>query len=192
MSSSERSQLLERLQSKEFRDALVEADIANGILFQLQAMLEERGWTQDELAERAGTAQPVVSKYMRGYENFSLKTLKKLASAFDVSLTVRFERFSDLVHRYLNLDSADLKIPSFNEDSALYAPVFEYPLASTTAITGAFPTGSFIAPTTSKFTLGQLDLDFGCVAPGSRETWPFGTTTRPEKGEETYAPVLAA
>lgn len=132
MSSNERRQLLEQLQNKEFRDALVEADISNGILFQLQAKLEERDWTQDKLGEKAGTSQPVISKYLKGYDNYSVKTLKRLASAFDVSLTVRFERFSDLVNRYLNLDDTALNIPSFSDDPDLcYSPVAEYSLPST-------------------------------------------------------------
>lgn len=167
MSSNERRQLLEQLQSKEFRDALVEADITNGILFQLQAMLEERGWNQDELADRASTSQPVVSKYMRGYENFSVKTLKRLASAFDVSLTVHFERFSELLNRNLSLDETYLKIPSFSEDDDIYRPVSEY-----TRVSAAD---------------AEFDLDFACVAPGSHETLPVKIRASQQEGEKAYA-----
>lgn len=187
MSSDERSQLLEHLESKEFRDALVEADLANGILFQMQAMLEDRGWTQEQLAEKAGTAQPVISKYLKGYENFSIKTLRKLASAFDVSLTTRFERFSDLANRHLNVNWASLAIPDYDHDAALRAPVSGYSLAVAADIPGSFITGSFIGPTTQKITAEQLDLAFACVALGSQETWPFETKTRQQKEEETYA-----
>lgn len=122
MSPDERSQLLEQLKDKEFRGALVDADIANSILFQLKTMLAERGWTQEELAQRASTGQPVISKYLNGYENFSLKTLRRLAAAFDVSLRVRFESFGELVSRTLGLSYGDLAIQSFSDDSGLRFP----------------------------------------------------------------------
>lgn len=180
--SEERRRLLEHLESKEFRDALVEADLANGILFQVKAMLEDRGWTQEELAEKAGTAQPVISKYLKGYENFSVKTLRKLASAFDVSFTSRFERFSDLAKRHLNVDWASLAIPDYPNEAALRAPVSEYSLASAADIPGSSITGSFTAETSVKHTAEQLDLDIAWVAaPGSHETLLFETKTPQQK-----------
>jgi len=185
--SNERSQLLEQLENKEFRDALVEADITNGILFQLHAMLEERGWKQEDLAVRAGTSQPVISKYMQGYANYSVKTLKKLASALDVSLTVSFERFSDLANRNLTLEETDLKIPSFSEDAALYAPVTAYSLASTVAVPESFATGSFHAQSTVMVPAGQFDLDMVCVALGSHEATLFEAKAPRQKEEKKYA-----
>ncbi len=122
MSIDERSDLVEQMKNKGFRDAFVKAEIAHGILFQLQAMLKDRGWTQEKLAEQASTSQPVISKYLNGYEDFSIKTLRKLGSAFDVSLCVRWERFSALVNRHLNLGHADLAVKSYANDVALYYP----------------------------------------------------------------------
>lgn len=187
--SEERRKLLEHLEAKEFRDALVEADIANGILFQLKAMLADRGWTQEQLAEKAGTSQPVISKYFKGYENFSQQTLRKLASAFDVSLTTRFEPFSDLAERHLNVSWANLAIPDFPNDAALRAPVSEYASASSTAIPGLFMTKPFIGPTNLTITVEQQGVDVDCawVEHGSNEPWLFEPETGQEKKEEAYA-----
>lgn len=203
--SDERDQLLERLKSKEFREALVDADIANGILFQLKSMLKERGWTQEELAKRAGTAQPLISKYLSGYENFSLKTLRKLASGFDVSLTVRFEGFSDLVNRYLNLDHRDLAIQSFSDDSELQAaehpwtasiyadrlqllshgqdlePFAATAVSSVTAISpDAIATLSLPDPRATYATVAQIFA-------GAAEPSPIVRSTTPLRGDQAYA-----
>lgn len=178
--SEERRRLLEHLESKEFRDALVEADIANGILFQLKAMSEDRGWKQEELAEKADTAQPVISKYLKGYENFSVKTLRKLASAFDVSLTIRFERFSDLAYRHLNVDWASLAIPDYSNDAALRGPVSEYSLA-------ASDTHGPIISGATKITVERFDLDIAFRVSGSDESLLIETKSPQQKEERTYA-----
>ncbi len=193
--SEERRRLLEHLESKEFRDALVHADLANRILFQMKAMLEDRGWTQEKLAAKAGTAQPVISKYLKGYENFSINTLEKLASALDVSFTAGFEPFSDLAERHLNVDWASLAIPDYPNDAALRAPVFEYSLASSATVPGSFLTASFITTTTPKLPAEQLDLGVEWMAIGRhdipverwlRSNWPFETKTRQQIEESAY------
>ena len=180
--SEERRRLLEHLENKEFRDALVEADMANGILFQMKAMLEDRGLTQEELAERAGTSQPVISKYLKGYENFSLKTLRKLASALDVSFNAGFERFSDLAKRHLQVDWASLAVPDYSNDAALRTPVSEYSLASTAVIPASFEVSNFV-PTTMEFAAEQLDVVITYEAPGLHDPWLFETKTPQQKAE---------
>jgi hypothetical protein len=50
------------------------------------------------------------------YGKLSLSTLKRIASAFDVGLVVRFVPFSELAEWELSLSSESLKVSSFNED----------------------------------------------------------------------------
>ena len=50
------------------------------------------------------------------YGKFNINTLKKIASAFDIGLVVRFVPFSELAEWELNLSSKSLQVPSFNED----------------------------------------------------------------------------
>ena len=109
--------LAERLKSRDFRTALKLANIENGIAFQLIAMMGLRGWNQRELARRSGIAQPLISKYLRGYENYTVYTLDKLADAFDVSLVVRFEPYSQLLEYHNNMNSESLAVPSYSEDA---------------------------------------------------------------------------
>ncbi len=118
--SNKRSDISKRiLASKEYAEGLVTADTRNAIAFQLSVMQEERGWTQQELADRAGMGQSQISSYLNGYDSYSVATLRKLASAFDVSLVVSFEAFSKLADRLGNRTERDFAIPSRLDDRAL-------------------------------------------------------------------------
>jgi transcriptional regulator with XRE-family HTH domain len=118
MSMSKRKEkLLQRLRDKEHRDAFVSAQIDIGIPFQIRALREQRPETQSELAGRIGMAQAWISKLENpNYSGFSLATLKKIASAFDVGLAVRFVPISQLVEWELNLSNNSLPVPSFEDD----------------------------------------------------------------------------
>jgi len=48
----------------------------------------ERGWSQTDLARAVGTKQPVISRLERGESNPSVQTLRKIADALNVSLTI--------------------------------------------------------------------------------------------------------
>ena len=93
--------LLDKLKDKKYRDLFVASQINKLIPFQIRALRAARGMTQEELAEGAETTQSVISRIQnRGAANLNVKSLLKLASAFDVALTVRFEpidRFIDWV-----------------------------------------------------------------------------------------------
>lgn len=115
-----RRQAIQSLQSKGYRDAYVEEHISQGLAFQIRATREDRGWTQGELAERTGQRQPVISKLEDpDYGNYTISTLKRLASAFDVAVIIRFGPFSELVDYTTNLSQENLAPPSFEDDAAL-------------------------------------------------------------------------
>lgn len=104
--------------SKEYRDAFVEEHIDTGVPFQIHALREERKWTQKDLGIHAGMAQETISRLEDpSYGKLTLKTLKRLASAFDVALMVRFVPFSELVEWELHLTPDSLKAQSFEEES---------------------------------------------------------------------------
>lgn len=112
-----REKLASELLNKEYRDAFVSEHIDTGIPFQIRALREQRGWTQKELANRAGVTQVWISKVENpNHSGFSIKTLLKLASAFDIGLIVRFVPISNLVKWELDLSPDALKAVSFDED----------------------------------------------------------------------------
>ena len=61
------------------------------VVRQLIALREQRGWSQRELADRAGMKQPQLARLETGQVEPKLDTLQRLAKAMDTRLTIRFE-----------------------------------------------------------------------------------------------------
>ena len=53
----------------------------------LRALREERGWSQEEFADRAGLHRTYVSAVERGVRNPTLSVLERLSKALGVSMT---------------------------------------------------------------------------------------------------------
>ena len=111
-----REQLWESLKDKEYRQLFAE-DVGTGLAFQIKLMREDRGWTQEQLAQCAGKAQETISQLENpDYGRHSLTTLKKLAAAFDVALIVRFARFGELVDWTTNITPDNLTPQSYDDE----------------------------------------------------------------------------
>lgn len=157
-----RKQIVGKLSDKEYRDIFVSEQINTGLAFQIRAMREQRGWTQSKLGKEARMAQSRISIMEdANYSRFNLNTLKRVASAFDVALVVRFEPFSKLVDNFVNLDSSSLKVASFKDDT-------------------------FSAETSQPQTLTALNLGVGTVAGDFRATevaWAYNMYETPPEWE---------
>lgn len=130
--SARREQIVASLQDKEYRDLCASEEVDTGLPFQIRAMRKARGWSQRELGERMGMTQEGVSRLESlDYGRYTLATLKKLASAFDVALVVRFEPFSQLVDSVVNLSPEDLAVPDFEHDPGLAPDVVRLERART-------------------------------------------------------------
>jgi transcriptional regulator with XRE-family HTH domain len=106
-----------KMRSKAYRDGFVAAHLSNTVASQIAMLRMKRGWTQQELAEKTGMKQSRISMLEDpNYENIEVGTLKRIASAFDVGLTVRFIPFSELVAWSVTLDTHDLFVPNFAND----------------------------------------------------------------------------
>jgi transcriptional regulator with XRE-family HTH domain len=121
---SMKSNLIRKLKkSKEYRDGFVDAEISVGLPFQIRALREQHGWSQKDLAEATAMLQPrICAMEQAGYGNFTLNTLKKLASAFDVGLLVRFAPFGELVKWADNFSPDTFRVPSSKDDPILNLP----------------------------------------------------------------------
>lgn len=62
-------------------------DLADDIL----RLRMEKGWSQAELAKRAGTKQANISRLESGLSNPSAKFLQKVAKALNTSVSIHFE-----------------------------------------------------------------------------------------------------
>lgn len=110
------STLREKLKGKEYRDAFVKAHIETGVPFQVRAIREQRRMSQERLATLLGTSQPGVARIESPDRRLDLKTLMRVASAFDVALVVRFVPFGELAGWVENLSAEALRVPSFAEE----------------------------------------------------------------------------
>lgn len=166
-----KDKVIKELKNKEYRDAFVSEHIDTGIPFQIRALREQRGLTQKELAERAGMKQERISAIENpNYKNaFTLSTLKRLASAFDIALIVRFAPISQLVDWELKLSPESLQVVSFNEDP--YFREMEEAVKQECNIASSQPESlisSFVS--SGGFRLGgegKLDVFFPSQAPSS-------------------------
>lgn len=118
---TEKSELVQELHDKATRDAFVSSQMSIPLAFQILALREQRGMTQKQLAEKAGMLQPRIAAMERpsGSEP-NLRTLKRLASAFDVALVVRFVPFSELVEWAETFSPDTFVVQSFDDDPGFH------------------------------------------------------------------------
>ncbi len=78
----------------EYQEAEQELKVILDLADDILRLRMERGWSQAELAERAGTKQANISRLESGLSNPSINFLQKVAKALDASISVRFEKSS--------------------------------------------------------------------------------------------------
>lgn len=114
------------LRDKEARDEYVAARLDTDLAFQIYSLRKQRGWTQTELARRCGNpnGQGAICRLESSAEGVSVSTLRELASAFDVALSIKFVAFSQLVEDSIG-ERLDRTVPSFTDDKvpAKFAPL---------------------------------------------------------------------
>ena len=111
------SKLWQKMRDRGYRRAFVASQINIGITFQIRTLLKSRGWTQDELADRADMKQPRISAMLKpGKVRPNIETLRRLAEAFDVGLIVKFVPFSELARWSESFSPDTFCIPEFEKD----------------------------------------------------------------------------
>lgn len=117
--------LWKRYADKDYRDQFVASKIDADLSAQLYALREQHGLTQEELGHRAKMAQSRIAKLEGSCEGVSLSTLKRLASAFDVALVVRFVPFSEFLSQALN-ENIDRQILAFANDNVPFETAVKF------------------------------------------------------------------
>lgn len=109
--------LSEKLSNKEYRSAYTDESVKITLPFQIKAMREQRGWSQADLAEKAGMKPNAISRLESvDYGNFTINTLLKLAHAFDCALFVKFTTFNNLLAEFSDVSPKALEVESFNRE----------------------------------------------------------------------------
>jgi HTH-type transcriptional regulator / antitoxin HipB len=90
-------------------------DLADDVL----RLRMEKGWSQVELATRAGTKQANISRLESGLSNPSVNFLRKIAKALSSTVVIRFEKIS----------ASQININTDAENQSFYVP--NWPLGET-------------------------------------------------------------
>jgi len=114
-----RDELWQDFQDEEYAHTYVDDFLNAEIATQIKVLREQRELTQQQLAELAGMSQPRLSLLEDvNYGSWSIKTLKKLARAFDVTLKVSFEGFGSRIGDIVNFNRRALQRPKRREELA--------------------------------------------------------------------------
>lgn len=116
INQDEQKKLWDNLSDIENREAM-SSDISTTLAFQIKALREKVGLTQEELAESVGVKESTIIQLENpNYKCHSLETLKALAAVFDVALVVRFVSFGGLVNWHTNLTPEKIAPPNHSEE----------------------------------------------------------------------------
>lgn len=89
------------------------------IATQIRTLREQRDWTQQKLAEEAGMKQERISVLEDvNYSSWTAKVLRRLAQAFDLRLTIKFEEYNTFFKDFEGVKPESLKRRSFEDDPA--------------------------------------------------------------------------
>jgi len=91
---------LQKLSDKDYRDGFLETDVKGGIAYQIQALREKAGLSQEAFAKKIGTKQSVVSRLENTeYGGMNVNTLLEIAKALDIGLQIRFCDYIEVIKR---------------------------------------------------------------------------------------------
>ncbi len=117
-----RDRLREEFQDKDYADTYIDEFLNASIATQIKVLREQRGLTQGQLAQLAEMKQERICVLENvNYDSWSLKTLKRLASAFDVTLKVSFETFGTRIDDIRRFSRGSLQRESRTSDLAKLA-----------------------------------------------------------------------
>lgn len=103
---------------KDYRHGYVDEFLNTYIATQIKVLREQQGWSQTELGEHAGGMKQARISVLENvnYSSWSIKILRKLAEAFDLTLCVSFESFGKRVKDIETFSREFLERNSFDKD----------------------------------------------------------------------------
>lgn len=109
----------EDLRDAETRSLYADEFLNAYIATQIKVLREREGWTQAQLAEKAGMKQERISVLEDiDYSAWTANVLKRLARAFALRLSIKIESFGSLVDEFSSFGRETLLRQRFEEDPA--------------------------------------------------------------------------
>jgi transcriptional regulator with XRE-family HTH domain len=111
----------ENFQDLEYREAYADDYLNTYVATQIQVLREQRGLSQEQLADLIGSKQPGVSRLENvNHSSWKTDTLKKIAKALDVRLKISFETYGDLYFEIDAFGRGFLQRPTFDRDPVFF------------------------------------------------------------------------
>jgi transcriptional regulator with XRE-family HTH domain len=109
--------LKETLKNEDARYAYADTVVNSLVSAQIRALREDRGLSQEELADLVGTQQSGISRLEKpDYSMWKIETLRRLARAFGVRLRISFDGFGTLPPDIGGFTREKLCPPRFEDD----------------------------------------------------------------------------
>ena len=128
--------LKKEFSDKEYRHGYVDEFLNSYIATQIKVLREQRGWSQEKLAQETGMKQSRISVLeSTNYYSWNISTLERFAKAFDVPLNVSFGTFSDRLIDIETFGRESLERCAFNEDLVFHEEKEDIPISRSIATT---------------------------------------------------------
>jgi transcriptional regulator with XRE-family HTH domain len=109
-------QTLEKFAAKKYRDGYLQSRVRGFTAYQIQALREKLGLTQDQFAELTGKKQSTISRVENTeYGKVSVQTLLDIACATDVALIVKFASYPEFLDQTRNMSVEALQPRTIQE-----------------------------------------------------------------------------
>ncbi len=73
-----RSKVAQRILDKTAPDVKIFVRLYSDIVVRVNELIEQKGWTQKELAEKMGKKPSEINRWLKGEHNFTLRSIAKL------------------------------------------------------------------------------------------------------------------
>jgi len=178
--------LKQELRDLEYSEGYAESFLNSYVATQIKVLREQRGMSQPELAALIGTAQSGISRIENvNYSSWNIGTLKKLARAFNVRLSVSFEPYGTLPDEVESFSRESLQRPSRDTDPGLADIPAQESLVVNSLLSAYFVSGVDVA---ASYNLRATDIytSIGTISgylPWSDQAIPTETTEYASQNE---------
>lgn len=116
VSASAHRKLTTLSKSKAYRDSYVSSHVRASIAYQIQALRERLGLSQEAFARKLGMKQSMVSRLENpDAGKVTVQTLLQIAAALDVALNVRFCSYPDFIEVSANISPEALAVDNIRQ-----------------------------------------------------------------------------
>ena len=120
--------LWKRFADPDYRTSFLHSRLRTSVAAQVYFIRESRQWTQAELAARAATKQPAISRIEKGEAGLNVSTLEAIAGAFGVGLSIKFVPYSEVAEEAA-FGRPEAYVASFDDDVPASLALEEAPAA---------------------------------------------------------------